>query len=581
MPTTRSAGSTRPIRTPPRTRTSACGHAAPATASRTAPRRSRRIRRSAIWRRCCGGRSFTATARPRRTGASAPVTSPGGGRCRSFAAMPHCARSAIRARISRPSSTPRYCGWRAWPTARASPARSGQRRGVPAEPARAHGSPPPVVRRWVATTLEGRLLLAILAAAFLLRIGVVAFSRHFKPVADPADYDRIALSLAGGHGFGATALAQPGSPSALRPPLYPLLLGATYRIAGHSWTAARTLEALLGVVFVLLVFLLAGRLYGRRVALVAGALAAVMPTLVVLNASLLSETLFLPLEIAAVLAGVAWRQRPSPWVAVAGGLACGAAILTRSVGIALLVAIIAMIVTARVALRIRLRAAALVAGTAVVLVLPWAVRNAVELHAFVPVSTQDGPTAAGVYNRVTFSDQRFYAVWHPPFFLREFQPLFFDGIDEAELDSRLRRSALHYATAHPGDVAAAVGLNTLRLFFDAGRGHVAVRHLWYDEEGVPRWLQPPLGWVVRLLTLVVLLTLLAAACRRFSIGHWYVWVAPLLLYAAVIPFHGGNRYAAPITPFLILAAGIGIASLVESGRSSGDVAPPQVAQRLA
>jgi 4-amino-4-deoxy-L-arabinose transferase-like glycosyltransferase len=432
---------------------------------------------------------------------------------------------------------------------------------VPAEPARMRRGSPRALRRRLATALEDRLLLTILAAAFLLRIAVIAFSHDFKPVADPADYDRIAVSLADGHGFGATALAEPGTPSALRPPLYPLLLGATYRIAGQSWTAARTLEALLGVVFVLLLFLLARRLYGRRVALVAGALAAVMPTLVVLNASLLSETLFLPLEIAAVLAGVAWRQTPSRWIALAAGLACGAAILTRSVGIALLVAVIAMILTARVRLPIRLRAAALVAGTAVVLVLPWTVRNAVELHAFVPVSTQGGPTAAGVYNRVTFSDQKFYAIWHPPFFLREFQPLFFDGINEAELDSRLRRSALRYARSHPRDVAAVVGLNSLRLFFDAGRGHVAVRHLWYDEEGVARWLQPPLGWAVRLLTLIVLLTLLAAACRRLRIGHWYVWVAPLLLYLAVIPFHGGNRYAAPITPFVILVAAVGIASL--------------------
>src|SRR4051794_29836052 len=117
--------------------------------------------------------------------------------------MPHCARSAIRATISRLSSTARYCGWRAWPTAPASPGRSGQRRGVPAEPARVRGPSTRVLRPWVATTLEDRLLLAILAAAFLLRIAVVAFGRHFKPVADPADYDRIALSLAGGHGFGA------------------------------------------------------------------------------------------------------------------------------------------------------------------------------------------------------------------------------------------------------------------------------------------------------------------------------------------------------------------------------------------
>jgi 4-amino-4-deoxy-L-arabinose transferase-like glycosyltransferase len=421
----------------------------------------------------------------------------------------------------------------------------------------------PVSRRFAARarkTLDDRLLIAILALAFVVRLTVVAFSRHFKPVADPADYDRIAVSLAHGHGFGATALAQPGTASALRPPLYPLMLAATYRIVGHSWTAARALEAVLGVAFVLLLFLLARRLYGRRVALVAAALAAIMPTLVVLNASLLSETLFLPLEIAALLAAVAWRQTPALRFAVGAGVACGAAVLTRSVGIAVLVSVIVAIVTASAPWRVRLRAAAVVAGIAIALVLPWTIRNAVELHAFVPVSTQGGPTAAGVYNSVTFSDQKYYAVWHPPFFLRQFQPLFYDGINEAQLDSRLSHSALRYARGHPGDVATAVGLNTVRLFFDAGRGHVVVAHLWYDEGAVSRWLQPPLGWAVRLLTLIVLIVLVAALARRVRIGYWYLWVAPLLLYLAVIPFHGGNRYGAPVTPFLILVAAVGIAS---------------------
>ena len=72
-----------------------------------------------------------------------------------------------------------------------------------------------------------------------------------------------------GHGFGETGLAAGGGPTAFRPPLYPLFLGAVYAVTGDSITAARLLQALLGVAAVGLLGVIAWQLWGRRVALIA------------------------------------------------------------------------------------------------------------------------------------------------------------------------------------------------------------------------------------------------------------------------------------------------------------------------
>ena len=408
------------------------------------------------------------------------------------------------------------------------------------------------------------MLLAILGVAFLLRGALVLATPDFVPVADPADYDRIAGSLISGHGFGGTAFAAPGTPSALRPPAYPLLLASLYELVGHSWTAARLMEALLGTVCVLLVYLLVREVWGDRAGLVAAGLAAVFPPLIMLNGSLVSESLFLPLELGALLAVLAWRRRPRLWLAALVGLLCGLAMLTRTVGVALLLGVIVGFVTTRRPVRLRLSAAGTAGVVAILLIAPWAIRNAILFDAFVPLSTQGGPTAAGVYNVDAFKPgARFYAMWRPPWFVREFRPLFGTTYDEAEIDARLTRSAERYAVDHPEHVAVAVGLNTLRLFLEVGRGHTAVARVWYDEEAVPARLQPVVSWSARLASLLALATLALAAARRIRLrtGPVFIWASALLLYASVVPLHGANRYGAPLAPFVLILVAVGASAI--------------------
>src|SRR5947207_730479 len=152
----------------------------------------------------------------------------------------------------------------------------------------------------------------LLALALAVRLGAVAATPHYVAVHDDADYDRIACAVAE-HGFiprlpapevGASNCAPRRSrgtqPTAYRPPLWPLVLGATYALARplhvDRWTAGRLVQAMIGTALVALTGLVAAELCGWAVGLVATLLAAIFLPLVLTGLSLISEPLFVALS---------------------------------------------------------------------------------------------------------------------------------------------------------------------------------------------------------------------------------------------------------------------------------------------
>ena len=407
----------------------------------------------------------------------------------------------------------------------------------------------------------GLAVAAVLALALALRVAVVLATPGYAPFADAVDYDAHGVSIAAGAGYPPTLLGEPGSPSALRPPGYPVLLGAVYAVAGpHSWTWARLAGAVLGTLVVLLLFLLARAMGGARTGLVAAAIAAVFPPLVLLNASLLTEPLFLVLEVAALLALTAARGRPRLvlWAAACGAL-CGLAALTRSAGLLLLLPAVFVLWRAGPGGRRSLAAPAVAVLAAAAVVLPWTVRNAVVLGAFVPISTQGGPTAAGTYNADAARPGPLYAVWRPPQFVGEFRPLFAARPGEAELAAELGSRARRFALDHPGYAVQATARNVLRSF-DAGPGHARVSAVSYAEMGVPEALR---GWASWSAWAIAALAAAGAALalRTRRLRHGFVWVAPLLGYALAMPLTGTERLRAPLDPFLVLLAAVAVAAV--------------------
>jgi 4-amino-4-deoxy-L-arabinose transferase-like glycosyltransferase len=185
---------------------------------------------------------------------------------------------------------------------------------------------------------------AIAVAGLALRIAYVrAYSSHIRFGLDALWYELVAGTLATGHGYIDPAqFYQQGvsQPTAFRPPLYPVALAAVTKAVDGSPRTYQYAGCVLGALTIVLVALLARHLAGRPVALVAAGLAALSPALLAVDASIMSETLYVPLVIVFIWAIYAAIERPTLSRWLLAGVAAGACVLTRADALALTVVVI-------------------------------------------------------------------------------------------------------------------------------------------------------------------------------------------------------------------------------------------------
>lgn len=403
----------------------------------------------------------------------------------------------------------------------------------------------------------GHALGAIVVLALIARVVVVLVTPHFIPQTDAADYDRIAVSLVTKGHFPGSVLV-PG-PTSLRPPLFPYALAAVYNVVGVGsqatrWEAGRLLEAALGAVTVLLIGLIALRLWGRRAALVSSAIGAVYPPLVLVGSSLMSESLFIPLALASVLAAL--RARTSPhrirW-SVLSGVLLGLGALTRGNGLALAIPIAALVWIGRPLLSRRALAAPLVLLLALAITLvPWTLRNASTFHEFVPITTETGYATAGTYSAAAAHFNEFPALWIPPWEAARQVLLRHPHLNEAQLSDRMNTLALDYARAHPGYVGKVFWWNSLRLLNLTGT-HFEDWAAQY--EAYPKWLATASVYAFWALGLLALGGAFTAAARRAPLA---LWGCPLVIFVSTVFLEGSTRYRSPADPFVVVVAALGV-----------------------
>ncbi|HVE69380.1 MAG TPA: glycosyltransferase family 39 protein [Solirubrobacteraceae bacterium] len=411
--------------------------------------------------------------------------------------------------------------------------------------------------------IGGRALWIILAVALAVRLGAVAAHPRYVPPSDPADYERIALSVRDG-GYPGRTQGLPG-PTAYRPPLYPIALGIAYRsapgIGERTW--ARLVQAGVGTFTVWLVGVVAFlALRRRRVAIAAMAVAAVWPPMWLYGGAFLSEVLFVPLVLGTIAAALHWRDtRLRRWL-VGCGVLLGLATLTRVNGAALALPLAVAMWTATDGPALR-RASPVLAmlAAAVVTIAPWTIRNAVEFGRFVPVATEDGYTLAGTYNDVARRQTEFPAAWvswyEVPTNIRAIRKV---PNDELEWNHALRDEALRFVREHPAYVGK-VGWWNLRRVFDAA-GLPWLRYELGLGYGLPAW-----SARVELLSFwpVALLALLGLGTRAArSLPRW-IGLVPVVLLLPIF-LTGYMRFRTPIDALLAISAGCALATLWDRWR---------------
>ena len=407
-------------------------------------------------------------------------------------------------------------------------------------------------------------LALILGLALAVRVTAAVRYEAITPQTDALDYDRHAISIASGDGYPEAGEMTGGpGPTAFRPPLYPLALAGVYEISGvaderERWQYARLAQALIGGVIVALIALIARQLWGRREALVAAAIAAVYPPLISAGTSLLAEPLFTALLLGGVAAILHHRLADARlrWLALAGACA-GLAALTRGNGlvIAAVLAFGAWTLKPRFSAR-SLAAPATVVASAALVVAPWTIRNAVELDAFVPVTTQTGLAVAGQLNDTSRANDW---LWTPPFRAPEHRHLFRgEALGEVEVSERLTASAVDYALEHPASIPSVAGVNALR--FLSLRDPVDLERMHASTTGQSQGMAELSVYAFWALALFALAGAFTPQARRLP---GFLWAIPPLLLATVLFVGGYARYRVPVEPIFVL---LGAAALSEAWR---------------
>lgn len=400
-----------------------------------------------------------------------------------------------------------------------------------------------------------RGLVAVLLVALAVRGGVLVGGwRHLQ--SDPDAYRALAQNVVR---FG--TLGGGEHPTAYRPPLYPLVIAPCVAWGDADVVGIGLLHLGLGLATVALTMRLA-RCWGLGAgqAAVAGLLVALDPILLRQSVQVMTETLATLLAVVALLALTAASQKPT-WArwAVAGGV-LGLASLCRPTFLPWLVACGMLLVWLgrREAVVSLARVLALVCGAAVVL-MPWALRNAVCLGRPVVGTTHGGYTFY-LANNDLFYD---HVLRHGPYV--PWSSALFDarwiararGRDELDSNRLAYQDAWATVVRRPGMYAATTALRLARL---AGVLPLRVNPA---ESQAARWARFGVAvWYLVEFALAAMGVMLLVRGRSSRIaGPTWAWAVLLILaFAAVHSQYWTNlRMRAPWMPVVALAAAAGVA----------------------
>jgi 4-amino-4-deoxy-L-arabinose transferase-like glycosyltransferase len=412
-----------------------------------------------------------------------------------------------------------------------------------------------------------KIALTVFVLACIVRlIALWIYTDDNIGTADQSEYLALAqniklhgvFSYGAPHTWGAPGLLNtegPFVPTAARAPLFPLFVASLWWGEDRPLLQIRLAQCLMGGLVAVLVYLIGLGIFGRRTALFAGLGMAFAPVSATLPVAILTESLF---TFLLTLGMWLWGRK----YFVIAGVVLGMATLTRAILLPILAAIALMTVVLKFNRATHLK---LLLG-AVLVIAPWAVRNAITQHAFVPVAstgwganiflgTFDIPYGAGNLWPIVNKDEDFInIVYNTP--------------TETAAEGRLMQVALERIRASPLHWIYIRIKQFPRLFVSSGNYLLPVLPL---PEPMMRVVYPGAN----------VLFLLLSAWGLFQARAQWRRVYPLTLVsfifcAAQFPGVGEERYITPIVPFLMVFAGYGLAQLT-SWRGNDAPGRPSVA----
>jgi len=387
----------------------------------------------------------------------------------------------------------------------------------------------------------------ILLGFLVVQLAFLA-GRHAAPFSDMTDYDQRALLLLHQHTFQTGTIFG----ATYRSPGYVVFLAAVYGLAGYHWWAAYVVQSLLSTATLLGIYLLAGQLFSRKVAMTGLVLAACYLPFIAYAHVLMSETLFMTFLVFSAYAFARGVLRSSRLWLCLSGILCGLAALTRSEALLLPVVLLLWIALSRGRWLVfrRLKSGLVLFVLAMALVLaPWTIHNYLDQKQFIPGDTVGGlnllignhPGADG-----TFDDA---PVWSNPAVTAAVS----QGKREAALDDVFRDQALSWISSHPGRFLSLTGWRML-LFLSRVNDWL-VDGIGSDTLDTLSGFQRDYTWA---------LLFFAVAGGFAGLRQGRRTLLPLLCFfyflGGISVFYFQTRYRLPAMPFVLVLAAYGLSA---------------------
>jgi hypothetical protein len=261
-----------------------------------------------------------------------------------------------------------------------------------------------------AGVVNDRLVVAAcVSLALILRVFAVWRANDHAPnsatrlFGDEPEYNNLALGLLHGHWFDWPA----------RLPVYPTFVAAIHALTGESYDTLFYVQAVIGALTVIPAYVLGRELLGRTTGLLTAFGVAVHWSLVMYATRELSENLYTPALMIAMIVLVKAVRTPTPARFAGAGALLGVATLIRPTALLFPVALAVALLILWRSWRIALRLAAAFTAAMALLIVPWTINNAVQYHTFLPLSTSVAVLWQGspAYYELSQHGRTYLSIW--------------------------------------------------------------------------------------------------------------------------------------------------------------------------
>lgn len=402
----------------------------------------------------------------------------------------------------------------------------------------------------------------IVAVGAVLRLWWATKAQEPTELRDPALYLLLGGQLADGNGYSYPGTE--GGVTAYYPPGYPMVLGGLIWLLGplpgelSAFDVAVGANVVLSLATIVLVFSLGRRLVDHRVGLAAAAIFALWPNLIIHTGLALTETLFMFLFVLMLLLALADREvarHPGRWRLVTVGVLFGMTGLVRPVSF--VIAPLFLLLWWPDGVRRAVRNVAIVGVATVALVIPWTVRNAVQMDSPILLSANFGDNFC-IGNNPDANGG--YALWG----------YCFDGLGagerpefEVHRQNETLRRGLRWVRQNPVD---AVALGPSRLWYTVREDYdgleaandFGVHPVVSDgTDDALRWTSNGYYYAIALLAVAGLAISVSRGAWRDRRWALFVLTAPAQLVSPLVTF-GEPRFKMPLYPVLAIAAAVAL-----------------------